>query len=59
MNEMAKMRIEDVDTPALMLDADALERNLARMQGLAAAANSRFATGLSIASAEASTPEWV
>lgn len=38
MNQNAKTWIADVDTPALVLDADALERNLARMQGLAAAA---------------------
>ncbi len=38
MSEQTKTPINEVDTPALMLDRDALERNLVRMQGLASAA---------------------
>ncbi len=30
------MPIEDLDTPVLLIDADALERNIQRMQTLAA-----------------------
>ena len=36
------MAIEEVDTPALLVDLDALEYNLARMAGAVAAAGLRF-----------------
>ena len=38
MSEDVKMRIEDLDTPVLMIEAAALERNIARMKALAQAA---------------------
>ncbi len=38
MSDDAKMRIENIDTPALLIDAAALERNIARMKALAEAA---------------------
>ena len=36
------MALEDVDTPALLVDLDALDRNIARMAELGAAAGVRL-----------------
>jgi D-serine deaminase-like pyridoxal phosphate-dependent protein len=42
MNAPGRMRVEDLDTPVLLLDREALERNIARMSALAAKAGVKY-----------------
>jgi D-serine deaminase-like pyridoxal phosphate-dependent protein len=42
MSETGRMRVEDLDTPVLLLDRDALERNIVRMRDLAAKAGLKY-----------------
>jgi D-serine deaminase-like pyridoxal phosphate-dependent protein len=42
MNDIGRMKVEELDTPVLLLDRDALERNISRMRDLAAKAGLKY-----------------